>query len=254
MLSVLGVDSNTIDRIKHRTSLYKDLKMPDGEFRFSGYLEPEEVRAIINTIPVVSRHGERDQLLVETLWQTGARVTEVLTLVPERLGMTSLVLRNLKQRKSLKDKNSKTIRNGFGKIIKIANPDAIKEIEVSESLCTQLKEYCNKNNIQIGEWIFSGNRRKDRQLARWYVWDMLTRTSEKARVFKFGKKHIKTGGRFKGAYPHLLRHSNAMYLLDETDNIDLVREHLGHASVVTTQGYARVKETKMKRAIKEIKW
>ena len=69
---------------------------------FAGYLEPEEVRKIIDSVPKISKHPERDQLLLEVLWQTGGRVSEVLELVPEHIGTTSVVLRNLKQMKRLK--------------------------------------------------------------------------------------------------------------------------------------------------------
>jgi len=216
------------------------------DFKFSGYLEPQEVHAIINEIPLVSRHIERDTILVELLWQSGARVTEALTLVPERVGMTSVVLRNLKQVKKVKDES--------GKLVKTRNDSAIKEIEVSELICTRLKEFCEQNHILPGEWVFKGNMNPNKQLNRWYVWDMLTRVSERAHVFKFGKKDIRTGGRFKGAYPHILRHSNATFLLEATGDISLVQEQLGHASVQTTQGYAVIKKPKIKRLIKNIEW
>ena len=49
------------------------------------YLEPDEIRAIINAIPLVSRHFERDQLLLETMWQTGGRVTEVQAIIERNM-------------------------------------------------------------------------------------------------------------------------------------------------------------------------
>lgn len=229
--------------------------MPIGEFEFSGYLEPEEVHAIIAAIPRVSRHPRRDQLLVELLWQSGARITEVLTLLRGKIGGTSVMLVNLKQRKPVTDKNGKTVRNGSGTIVKIRNEDATKEVEISKELCQRLNDFCLEYGISNpNEWVFKGNRNERNRLSRWYVWSMLTKVSEQVGVKRFGKKHSRTGGRYKGAYPHLLRHSNAMFLLDQTDNIDLVREHLGHASVITTQGYARVKKIKMKKTIEGIEW
>ena len=228
--------------------------MPNGDFKLSGYLEPEEVHAIINAVPEVSHHAERDQLLIELLWQTGARVSEAITLVPERIGMTSVVLHNLKQRKSLIGTDGKAVRDAKGKIVKVKNDNALKEVEVSEALCQKLKAFCTKHSILPGEWIFKGNMNPIKRLSRWYVWYMLTNVSEQAQVFKFGKRNIKTGGRFKGAYPHTLRHSAAMHLLEETGNISLVQQQLGHASVTTTQGYAFIKQTNIKKAIKEVRW
>ena len=167
---------------------------------FSGYLEIEEIHKIISAVKLVSKHPERDQLLLETMWQTGSRVSEVIHLVPERVGTTSIVLNNLKQ-----------------------------------------------------EWVFKSSR-GSKSLNRWYVWDLVTRASEKAMIFKFGKKNPKTGGRFKGSFPHLFRHANAQFLLEKTSDIMLVKTQLGHANVSTTQMYAFTKKPKIRAEIKKIQW
>jgi len=225
--------------------------MPNGTTRFSGYLEPEEVRSIINAIPQVSKHPERDQLLAELLWQSGARVTEAITLVPERIGMTSVILINLKQSKPLKGPDGKVLRDENQRPVRVKDENAIKEVEISQDLCQRLKDFCV--NISIGEWIFQ-NKNPLQHVSRWYIWDLITRASEQARIFRFGKRHIRTGGRFKGAFPHLFRHSSAMYMLEETDNIMIVQQQLGHADVKTTQSYAYVKKKQVKKAISKIKW
>jgi site-specific recombinase XerD len=212
----------------------------------SGYLEPEQIHAIIEALSNVSKRAERDKLFFELMWQSGGRVQEVTTLVPEHIGMSSVVLRNLKQVKRVKDNTGKTIR--------VHDETAIKEVEISEDLCNRLKEYCKEHKIDIGQWVFPSNRDKKKPLNRWYVWDILTKASESAMVFAFGKRNPRTGGRFKGAYPHLLRHSCAVHLLDKTDNMELVREHLGHSDISTTQIYAKVKSTKMKKSMKDIEW
>ena len=221
--------------------------MPDNNFQFSGYLEPEEVRSIINTVPRVSRHAERDQLLLELLWQSGSRVSESITLVPERIGMTSVVLQNLKQYKRVKSKVPGE------QPTRVSNPTAMKEVEVSAQLCIDLKAFCDKNRIPEGEYVFHADKGQG-HMRRWYVWKMITKASEEARVYRFGKRNIRTGGRFKGAFPHLLRHSSGMAMLEETSNIALVQKQLGHASVQTTQIYAYVKEKNIKKAISKINW
>ena len=209
------------------------------------YLEPEQVHAIINSIPVVSLHQERDMLLIEVLWQTGARICEVTNLVPEHVGMTSIVLRNLKQKKRIR------IDDGY---ITVHDPNALKEVEVSEELCDKVKEYCKTNEIFPGQWVFPSNRTKSKPLSRWYAWNIINKASENAQIFVFGKKNIATGGRFKGAYPHIFRHSCAVHLLDSTDNVELVRLHLGHGRLTTTQGYVHIKPEKMKATIKNVEW
>jgi len=212
------------------------------QFMFSGYLEPEEVRAIISAIPVVSPlHFERDSLLLELLWQSGARVSEAIILTPEKIGMTSVFLKNLKQIKKIAGK-------------KVRDEGATKEVEVSKDLCQRLKDFCQENDIKEGEWVFKGNRFLERHLSPWYVWWIVGKASSKAGVFRFGKKHPKTGGRYKSAYPHLFRHSNAMHLLEQIGDITIVKEQLGHASVHTTQGYAYAKKPKIKKEVAKIQW
>jgi len=213
---------------------------------FSGYLEIEEIHKIISAVKLVSKHPERDQLLLETMWQTGSRVSEVIHLVPERVGTTSIVLNNLKQVKRVKVP-------GKEKPDRVHNPDALKEVEVSAELCQRIKDFCVEHSIHKGEWVFKSSR-GSKSLNRWYVWDLVTRASEKAMIFKFGKKNPKTGGRFKGSFPHLFRHANAQFLLEKTSDIMLVKTQLGHANVSTTQMYAFTKKPKIRAEIKKIQW
>ena len=196
----------------------------------SKFLEPDEVRAIIESVSKVSRYSVRDIRFFELLWQSGARVSEALSLLPGKIGTTSVVLPNLKQYKRVKT-NGKTVR--------VRDYKATKEIEVSEELCLQLKSFCKDNHIKEDQFVFQPNREGKGHLCRSYVWWILGKASLAAGVRPiFGKKHPKTGGRFKGAFPHMLRHSNAMYLLEQTGDISIVKEQLGHALIRTTQGYA----------------
>jgi len=220
---------------------------------FSGYLEKDEVRAIIHKMEDVSRHPYRDSLLLELLWQTGCRIGEAVQLVPERVGYSSIILHNLKQRK-VKKVDGKTVRDDKGKIVREPDTSATKEVEVTSQLCDAIKQYCSDNSITKGMWVFSGNLNSSKHMTNWYAWWIITKASEAAGVFRFGKKNPHTGGRFKGAYPHLFRHSNAMELLETTGDISLVKEQLGHSSIESTQVYAYAKKPKIKKAVKEIDW
>jgi len=184
-------------------------------------------------------------LLLEVMWQTGGRVSEVIILTPERIGSTSIVLVNLKQSKRIKIGNKTT---------KVRDVDAIKEVEISESLCDRIKTYCKEHKIIRGDYIFPGNWNTQKHLTRQYVHEIVTKASENAQIFKRGKRNPRVGVRFKGAYPHIFRHSSAMMMLEETGNIMLVKQQLGHSSVSATQIYAFVKETNIKKAISKINW
>lgn len=193
-----------------------------------GYLEREEARAIIRAIPDVSLHPERDSLLVEALWQTGGRVTEVLCLMPEQIGLSSMGLVNLKQH---------------------SDKVPFKEVEVSQALCERLKAYCRSQGIREGEYVFRPNRRKQGHLSRWHTWWIVGKAARAAGVFKLNRF-----GKFKSAWPHLFRHGNAMLLLDEVGDLTLIRQQLGHSSLLTTQGYLSVRRPKLKKKVSEIQW
>ena len=207
-------------------------------FRPHGYVEPQEARSIIVAVRAVSRHPDRDSLLLELLWQSGARVSEALTLVPERVGFTAVGLYNLKQKQQ-----------------KQTGLPPIKEVEISESLCNRLKQYCITYRIKEGDYIFKPNTKsKLPHLSRNYVWWIVNRASEYAKVYKLGRRTTKNIIGYRGAWPHLFRHGNAMKLLEETGDITIVKEQLGHAYISTTQGYAYAKKPRVRKEIAKIEW
>lgn len=212
------------------------------------YLEQDEIRAVINAVKYVSHHVARDALLLELMWQSGARVSEAVQLKVEHIGPSSVVLRNLKQVKGVEKQD-----NGTKKLVQ--DPDAIKEVEVSKSLCTELKRYCKLNKLREGHYVFQPNRGSQQPyLSRWYVWSITQKAAQYAQVFRFGKRHPSTGGRFKAAFPHLFRHSNAMKLLEETGDISIAKEQLGHSLLESTQVYAYAKRGTIRRKVSQIDW
>ena len=218
------------------------------------FLEPKEIHTIINSVSNISLHPERDVLLFKLMWQSGARVTEAITLLPEHVGKTSVVMHNLKQVKRIRKKE----KNKEGKLVmttsRLHDANAMKEVEVTEELCKELKKFCIDNKIADGDWVFKANWRPSQHLSRYYVHWILNKASQDAGVIHFGKKHIKTGGRYKGAWPHLFRHSTAMILMDKTSNIRLVQQHMGHANIQTTTIYAQATKGKLREAIDKIDW
>jgi integrase/recombinase XerD len=193
------------------------------------YLEPNEIRAIINAVPSVSKHSERDMLVLETMWQTGGRVTEVLELTPKQVGVDSLVIRNLKQ--------------------KPTSPP-YKEVYITKNLVSSLKEYINEQHIGEDDFVFLANRTKGKHLSRWYVWWIITRSAKESNVKRVNARR----GNFTYAWPHLFRHSCAMYILDHTGSTELAQRQLGHARITTTQGYAVLKLEKSRKGLADLQW
>ena len=219
------------------------------------FLKPEEIRMFINACK-----RDRDRLVLETLWQTGGRLTEVLSLTPEQVGDNSIILKNLKQRKGKVD---------------------YKKVIVSEDLCVILKAYIKEQRILETTFIFSGNRDPNKQLDSLYVWRLITKIGAelgirrwKSSRWKKGTKECECEGALEGcpichgtgkvpgkgkpgfwpAWPHLFRHSCAMHILEMTGSTELTQKQLGHSSIITTQAYARVKELDAEKKLSGIDW
>jgi len=220
--------------------------MRENRISRDSYLEPEEVRALINSVRLVSKQVARDTLVAETMWQTGCRLIEALTLVPEHIGFDSLILQNKKQIKRVKKAGGKT---GYE-----ADPAAIKEVQVSTRLCEQLKDFCKDNDRKEGEWVFFGNWNKSKHLCPRYVHRMMGAASAEAGIFRFGKRNVRTGGRYKGAWPHIIRHSTAMYLLAMTGDYRLIQRQLGHSNIQSTMIYMETTKRAARKKISEIDW
>ena len=131
------------------------------------YLELNEILAIIACCK-----RERDRLVLETLWESGARVSEVLGLIPEWIGENTLILRNLKRKGEKKDDT--------------------KEVVVSEELCSQLRNFIGRNSIALGTPVFRGNtsRTQYKQLRADYIWRLVKGISEKISLRR-GRKKVK---------------------------------------------------------------
>ena len=193
----------------------------------SAYLEPSEIMALIEAIPLVSWHVERDTLLLSTLWQTGGRVSEVLGLVPRRIGESSISLQNLKQKPGAKP---------------------FKEVFVTPELANSLITYSSK--MRPDEWVFKPNRKSTGHLSRFYVNWLLRKLGMATNI-----KRVNTrSGDFSYAWPHLFRHACGMYILDKTGSTEIAQQQLGHARITTTQGYAVLKLKKGHKKLAELSW
>lgn len=207
------------------------------------YLEKKEIWAIISAIPGVSKHIERDQLLLQTMWESGGRVSEVVQLqkhqiVPAEL---RLILLNLKQKEKIRKATSR-------KPAKYVRRVAYKHPFVSKKLIDSLLSFCQEH--QITNYVFLSNTKKEAHLTAWYVWWIVTKAATASGI----RKTNLTKGRTVPAWPHLFRHACAMHILDRTGSTEKAQYQLGHASIVTTQAYASLKLRKSDREISDIDW
>lgn len=183
------------------------------------YLEPEEARAVIAAVDRQSRCGERDHALLLLLYNTGARVSEALA-----LRARDLRLERPRQVRLL----------GKGR---------------KERICPLWPETASalRRIIRAGsnEDILFKNTR-GMPLTRDGVAYLLGKC---VRIAAESFPPLRT----RRVTPHVLRHSCAVALLQAGVDVSVIRDYLGHASVVTTSRYITT-NLQMKREVLEAFW
>lgn len=151
----------------------------------------------------------RDQAIIELLYATGVRVSELVS-----IKMNAIDFRN------------RTIRV-FGKGRKE------RMVIFSESCRTTLKDYLNDNNLKrSSDYLFVNA--KGEQLTTRGVEYILEQIQNKCGVQL-------------GLHPHMLRHTFATHLLEGGADLRVIQELLGHESINTTQVYTHITEEAMKQ-------
>jgi len=157
------------------------------------YLSPEEIYQIADSIKD-GRNGERNSLLVLTLFQTGLRISECISLTPAKISQYM----------------------GCFVISVIGKGNKPRKISCPEGLANKLMAYAYKRGLKPEDRIFDINRQR--------AWQII-------------KKAGKQAGVTKRIYPHLFRHSDAIYRLRKTGNPKALQYHLGHSALLMTMRY-----------------
>jgi integrase/recombinase XerD len=185
------------------------------------YLSLDAVKAILEGPDLTLKRGRRDLALLSLMYDTGARVQEIidLTLAMIRLDYPHTV--------RLLGKGNKT------RILPLMNAQI-----------GFLKNYMSENNL----------------LAPHAAKNPLFTNSRKEKLTRAGITHIlskyvllaqqRNEGIISGTVtPHVIRHSKAMHLLQAGVNLIYIRDILGHVSVKTIEIYARADSKKKREAL-----
>jgi integrase/recombinase XerD len=162
----------------------------------------------------------RDYLLLELLYSTGARVSEVVGINLSDISENSVNGESFWVLK-LRGKGGKERMVPLGSYAKSAIDDYL--VRTRPSLIKKLSESA----------LFLNNR--GTRLSRVSAWEIVKRAAEKA-------------GLTSRVTPHVFRHSYATHLLDGGADIRVVQELLGHASVTTTQIYTLITIDKVRES------
>ena len=180
------------------------------EHRIVDYLEEKELQAVLDSIDITSHTGIRDRALLMVLYNTGARVSEIVTLKLDDIRLTDTAQVHLL---------------GKGKKHRSCPlwPETVAALEA------YLKQR-RPNQIDIQQAFLNANS------------DPITRFGIRHITRKYGiKAQSKCPSiQAKPVNPHTLRHTTAMHLLRSGNDIYTVSNWLGHAHIDTTHLYVEI--------------
>ncbi|MFE7062510.1 site-specific tyrosine recombinase XerD [Sutcliffiella sp. NPDC057660] len=185
---------------------------PKTEQKLPQVLSVEEVQALLDSPDTSKEIGIRDKAMLELLYATGMRVSELISLNLSDVHLTMGFVRCI-------GKGNKERIIPLGKLAQLAVHTYIEESR------GRLKKKKVTDALFLNH---HGNR-----LTRQGYWKIL-------------KKLSKEAGIEKDLTPHTLRHSFATHLLENGADLRAVQEMLGHADISTTQIYTHVTKTRMK--------
>ncbi len=181
-----------------------ELKAPKVEKKVPAVLNEEETGRLLAQPKEDTPKGLRDKAMLELLYATGIRVSELVSLKVSDVDFENNCITCTETHKVREVPLDKTAGNYLEKYLKDARPSLAKE----ES-----------------EWLFPNC--SGQGMSRQGFWKLIKAYGKKAGI----KPEIT---------PHMLRHSFAAHLVDNGADLKVVQEILGHSDISTTQIYAQL--------------
>lgn len=186
------------------------------------YLTIDGIKCLLEQIPAETRNGRRDLALLSLLYDSGARVQELVDLTPSSLRLYKPYIVEL---------------SGKGMKKRIV-PLQEKQTEL---LRAYIKEFgLDQPSMNMHPLFFNSWGEKLTGAGVTYI------LLKYARIAKIVKPELIP----EKISPHVLRHSKAMHLLQGGVNLVYIRDILGHVSIQTTEIYARADSKLKQEALK----
>ncbi|MDQ6654916.1 MAG: tyrosine recombinase XerD [Verrucomicrobiota bacterium] len=188
------------------------LTLPRIERYLPETLNELQVQQLIESINTAQPRGLRDRAIVELLYASGLRISELANARLENLNLEERILR-------VTGKGNKT-----------------RLVPVGRRACEALAAYLTTERPQMvrpktSSEIFLSARGTKLTTVR--LWQIV-------------KERAQLAGLATNVYPHLLRHSFATHLLGNGADLRIIQEMLGHADISTTQIYTHVDQQRLK--------
>jgi integrase/recombinase XerD len=202
-------------RLEERTleSAVELLNSPTLWERIPQVLSPESIVKLLEAPQPLDRFFLRDRALLETMYATGGRASEVVGLKMEDMYLDSGFCKCF-------GKGSKQRIVPLGRVA----------VNALRAYLTDLRPRLTVN-APDAPWVFVS--RGGRGLTRVILWVLV-------------KKYVRRAGLNAKASPHTLRHSFATHLLGGGADLRTVQELLGHANIRTTQQYTHVDRARLR--------
>ncbi|MCL4478771.1 MAG: tyrosine-type recombinase/integrase [Deltaproteobacteria bacterium] len=168
----------------------------------------------VNAMLEACKNNKRDHLLINVLWQSGCRITEGLKITRNDVDLYNLSIKVLTEKK----------RSKKGKPI-------YRVIPITAELSNELASYALTQNIT--ERFFDITRQ---------------------RAFQIIRSIAHKAGITKPVHPHTLRHSFAVNCIGQGVPLPVVKDLLGHSSVLTTMVYLRIVQLDTRQFLSGIKF
>jgi len=186
---------------------------PKLDRRLPSFLTVEETVRLLEAPDRSTPQGLRDRALLELLYASGMRVSELENLNIEQLNMETNEIR-------VWGKGSKE------RVVLIGEPAA-----------RALNDY-----LEHGRPALRGRQRTNAVFLNQYGGRLPAR-----RIQKILEEYSQKAGIGKRVHPHVLRHTFATHLLDGGADLRVVQELLGHAQLATTQVYTHVSQSQARK-------
>lgn len=184
----------------------ENLDSPKTSKLLPAVLTIDEVNNMLESVDLKIKFGLRDRAILETMYASGLRVSEVISL----------------------EINNIFFQDGFLRIFGKGSKERI--VPIGKSALFFIEKYCNeeRNIIKKNDsynFVFLNFRGK--KMTRMAVWNIV-------------KKYGVLAGIKKDIHPHTLRHTFATHLLEGGADIRIIQEMLGHSDISTTQIYTHI--------------
>ena len=169
-------------------------------------LSVEEVDDLLNAPNIETKDGLRDKAMLETMYASGLRVSELLNLELSRINFNTGII---------------TVIGKGDKMRKVPVGDFALDyvIKYVEEVRNKMKKKAKDKNLFLSKY--------GKKLSRQYF-------------FKMVKKYAEQAGITTSISPHTLRHSFATHMLENNADLRVVQELLGHANIATTEIYTHI--------------